>query len=74
MKKHIIWSSTINFEDWEDDLKENYPDLSEDELYDIAVETNDEYLNDERANLNIKCEGSILLVADIGRWDGRSTG
>lgn len=23
MKKHIIWSSTINFEDWEDDLKEN---------------------------------------------------
>lgn len=50
MKKHIIWSSTINFEDWEDDLKENYPNLSEDKLYDIAVETNDEYLNDERAN------------------------
>jgi hypothetical protein len=74
MKKHIIWSSTINFEDWEDDLKEKYPNLSEDKLYDIAVETNDEYLNDERANLNIKCEGSILLVGDIGRWDGRSTG
>ena len=56
MKKHIIWSSTINFEDWKDDLKEYYPNLSEDELYDIAVETNDKYLNDERANLNIKCE------------------
>lgn len=74
MKKHIIWSSTINFEDWEDDLKEKYPNLSEDKLYDIAVETNDEYLNDERVNLNIKCEESILLVGDIGSWNGRSTG
>lgn len=73
MKEHIIWSSTINFKDWKDDLKAENPELNDDELYDLAVETNDEYLHDERLNLNIKRERSILLVADLGLWNGRST-
>lgn len=37
------------------------------------VETNDEYLSDERINLNINVPGTdtILVIADLGFWDGR---
>jgi len=31
-------------------------------------------LDDERANLNVKTEGRILAIADLGRWNGRVTG
>ena len=33
-----------------------------------------EYLEDERANLNIKLNGMIIVVADLGLWNGRRTG
>ena len=33
-----------------------------------------EYLEDERANLNIKLDGTILVLADLGLWNGRRTG
>ncbi len=74
-EKHIIWSNCdLDLDDWRDDLAEEYPDKSEDELYAIMCETNDHYLDDERANLDIQLRMPILLIADIGRWDGRHNG
>ncbi len=73
--KHVIWSDiNLDFEDWKDDLKEQYPDASEDELIFKMYETNNEYLNDERANLNIQVSRSIIVIGDLGLWNGRAHG
>ena len=72
--KHTIWSSDINLEDWKDFLKEEYPDSSEDEYYDLAAELNSEYLEDERMNLNINVPDKIICIADLGLWNGRRSG
>ena len=73
-QKHIIWSSDVDYEDWRADLEEQYPDLSEQERMELMVEQNNVYLDDERCNLNIQLSRPILLIADIGRWDGRYPG
>ena len=73
-QKHIIWSSDPDYEDWRGDLEEQYPDLSEQERMELMVEQNNDYLSDERCNLNIQLSRPILLIADIGRWDGRHSG
>ena len=73
--EHIIWSNyNLDFEDWKDDLCAEYPEKSDDELREIMHETNDNYLSDERMNLNIQLSRSILVIADLGRWNGRFSG
>lgn len=74
-QKHIIWSDIdMDFDDWRDDLKEQYPDASEDELMSLMYEINNEYLEDERGNLDIKLPGSIIVIGDLGLWNGRAHG
>lgn len=74
-ERHIIWGDIhLNFEDWKDDLQEQYPDLSEDELMEKMHEINAEYLGDERMNLDVQLSQPILVIADIGRWNGRFSG
>lgn len=71
-KNFVIWSNeNLNLEDWRADLKEEYPDYSDDELYEIM---NAYYLDDERMNLNIQLSQPILVVADLGLWYGRRMG
>ncbi len=73
--RHVIWGDiNLNFDDWKDDLMEQYPDLPEDELIQKMHEINADYLGDERMNLNVQLSQPILVVADIGRWDGRYSG
>lgn len=75
MEKHIIWTAYQNFEDWEDDLREEYPDASEDTLYTIMLETNRDYLDDERSNLSDICiPNGICAVGVVETWQGRFTG
>ena len=43
-KHFIIWSDiNLDFEDWKDDLSEQYPDLSEEELMQIMYERNNDF-------------------------------
>ena len=73
--RHIIWSNmNLDLDDWRDDLKEQYPDYTEEQLYQEMVETNSDYLDDERINLNIDVCEPILVVADLGLWNGRRMG
>ncbi len=73
--KHIIWSNIdLNLDDWRDDLLEAYPDATDNELFQLMYEQNAEHLSDERANLNIQLSEPILVIADIGRWNGRFNG
>ncbi len=73
--RHIIWSDIdLDLDDWRESLEELYPNYPEDELYAIMVKTNGANLEDERANLNIQLSQPILIIADIGRWNGRFNG
>lgn len=75
MKKHIIWNSEINLDDWQDFLEEEHPDVEdEDEKYRLCTEMNDMYLDDERINLNVELPDNIIALADLGLWDGRKSG
>ena len=74
-EKRTVWSNIdLNLKDWIDDLREEFPDYSEDEYYAEMVERNDGYFDDERANLNIPVDEDIVILADIGRWNGRFKG
>ena len=71
-EKHIIWSNYfLDYDDWKDDLEEQYPDLSEDERISLMYEINNDYLGDERMNLNIQLDRPILVIGDLGLWNGR---
>lgn len=81
-KKHMIWSSyNLNLNDWRDGIKEMWEmnDIdpstkTEDDCIREMYEANWNYLDDERCNLNIPVEGRIILIADIGIWNGRRIG
>ena len=81
-KKHIIWSSLdLDIDDWRDAYAEyleindidDDPD-DEDAIYNFMIDTNTDYLDDERINLNKRIDGRILVIADLGLWDGRHQG
>ena len=72
---HLIWSDyDLDYEDWRADLEDYYPYMSEDERRQVMYETNASYLNDERINLDIQLSCPIIIIADLGRWNGRFSG
>ena len=77
-KEHTIWESAsfLKIEDWRDDIISEHPELADNEekIYEKMVDINDFYLEDERINLNIKLPLPILVIADLGLWNGRHTG
>lgn len=81
MKKHIIWSNmNLDIEDWREDYKEScenndmeYDPNDEYAIYEWMMETNKEYFYDERMNLDKVVEGRILVIADLGLWNGRKS-
>ena len=68
--RHIIWSNDIDYDDWREDLEEQYPDLTEAERMELMYELNGDYLDDERSNLDIQLSRPILVVGDLGLWHG----
>lgn len=76
MSKRIIWSNMhLDINDWKDFLKEEHPDVtSEYKQYELMMELNNQYFDDECTNLNKDIDGSILVIADIGLWHGRKQG
>lgn len=80
--RHIIWSNVnLDIDDWRDDINgdliangTNPDEITEDNLYDQMIDTNNMYLDDERVNLNIQETQPIIVIADLGRWNGRFDG
>ena len=73
--KYVVWSDiNLDLDDWRESLEEIYPNYPEDELYAIMCETNAENLLDERENLNIQLPRSIIIIGDLGLWNGRAHG
>ena len=74
-KRFVIWSNyDLDYDDWKDDLLDEYPELSERERVELMYEINGDYLDDERNNLDIQLSQPILVVADLGLWNGRRMG
>lgn len=72
---HIIWSNNnLDYEDWRTDLEDGYPHLSEEQRVSLMYEINNDYLDDERVNLDIQLSKPILVIGDLGLWDGRHVG
>ena len=70
-ERHVIWSNYgLDYEDWRDDLEAEYPDLSEDERISLMYEINGDYLDDERANLNVQLSQPILVVGKLSVFFG----
>lgn len=83
MKKLTIWSNReIDFDAWKAYLieyqKENDyedpEDVTDDDVWNFIEESLANQLDDERCNLNIRTYGRILIIADLGLWDGRKQG
>jgi hypothetical protein len=83
MKKHTIWSNiNLNIADWRDGYREHLEMNDMDDadpndehaIYEWMNETNDMYFDDEYANLNKQLDGRIIVIADLGLWDGRKKG
>ena len=73
--RHIIWSDlNLDLDDWRESLEELYPNYPEEELYDIMVKSNAANLYDERVNLDIQLSQPIIVIGDLGRWNGRVSG
>lgn len=75
--KHVIWSNEdLDIKDYKDYFEEEYKGvvLSDDEKYEIIQMLNNNYFEDEMFNLNKKLKGRVIVIADIGRWNGRVTG
>lgn len=73
-KNRIIWTAFPDFKVWEGDLRSEHPDADENELYRIMLDTNADYLEDERLNLNVHLPEEIICIADLGLWNGRRSG
>ena len=76
MKKYVIWQNiSLDTDDWRDGYAEhceiNDLEYNESEIVDFMYQTNDLYLDDERANLQTKLDGDIIIIADLGLWYGR---
>lgn len=75
MAKKIIWTNEINMEDWKEFLEEEYPEIkNKNKQYKLVRDCIISNLEDERQNLNIPTSGRILMIADLGLWDGRRSG
>lgn len=83
MRKRIIWSNRdIDFDQWKEDFiayrkeyeYDNPYDITDDDVWAFIYESLDQYLDDERANLNKPTDGRILVIATLGLWDGRHSG
>lgn len=73
MKKRVIWQ---NYDVEVDDqfYNEEYSEMTEEKRYEDAIESNSMYLDDERCNLDIQIGNPILVIADLGLWNGRKQG
>jgi len=71
----VIWTND-DYDEWERCMLIDYPDEASREEEGIEInyeryhEDCDQYLYDERANLNVEVDGVIVCFAVLGLWDG----
>lgn len=72
MQMNVIWSNEYDvIESIAKDIYGDDPELNDEERYNLAYEDNADQLDDERSMLNIEVGDEIIIIADLGLWDGR---
>jgi hypothetical protein len=74
---HIIWTNELDYKDWKDDLESQYPNeegFTDQDREQFMYEINDEYLEEEKANLNKELGRKIIVFANLGLWYGNRQG
>ena len=67
------WDEVLDY--YRDEWKEQTEDPCDDAvLLDLIYEADSLLFSDERMNLNKVLDGEILVIADLGRWNGRFQG
>lgn len=83
MVKRIIWTNVVDISeaalaaarhDYADCEFSSVESMDDAALIEFLYEENAIWHNDERMNLNITTANPILVIADLGLWDGRKTG
>lgn len=78
--KRIIWTSEVDTSDEAvAEFRETYAEIgvefnSDDDAIRAMYDLNQDYLADEKANLDIPLDHPILVIADLGLWHGRRQG
>lgn len=70
----VVWKSMPDYNDWKEYFDEEYPDMDYDSRVSMMYLMNSDCLEDERENLNIQLDESIIVIADLGLWNGRFGG
>ena len=74
MNKITIWSNiNLDIDNWDfsEEEREYGEALTDEQKWEVMGEVNEEYLEDERCNLNINTEEDIIAIGDLGLWHGR---
>lgn len=82
MKKQTIWDNiNIDLKDYYENFKKSIEcngwsddPNDEDALWDYIHEELSVWLGGEKANLDIRTDGQIVCIAELGLWDGRKHG
>lgn len=73
--KHMIWSNDVDeITAIADELRDDNPDLSEDDAWEEACDEIALRLDDEKSNLDIDVGSDIIVIGDLGLWNGRVLG
>ena len=67
----LIWTSRPDYEDWRAAVEEECPDACDEERYDFMMGANRDQLQFEREELSHRYPENILVIADLGLWNGR---
>ena len=71
MTKHVIWSNCYEaLEACENYLREEEPGMTEEKIQREAWQIIDNQLDTERSNLDVPLEGKVIILAELGLWDG----
>lgn len=82
MVKRIIWTNEVDTSDaalaaarhdYADDDFVHVEKMGDQEFIEFLYWENENWLGDERMNLNITTKNPILVIADLGLWDGRKS-
>ena len=73
--EYVIWTNEgLEWEDWADDFEKEYSDISDEKKFELMNELNNDCLEDARHTMDIYVGSPIIIIADLGLWDGRHGG
>lgn len=73
--EYVIWTNEgLEWEDWADDFEKEYLDISDEKKFELMNELNNDCLEEVRHTMDVYVGSPIIIIADLGLWDGRHGG